>query len=405
MNGLPCPRAARSVGIGVVIGTVLALLPSARLSADAAPRTGTAPEAPASGPTSRPAKADAPIEPVGGDFFVGTAGEARAAAREEGRLCLDLVHTDHLGGTKPGDWLAKFRARPDWARRSVTLVYCRAGHDDIAPTFAPCVHQMIMWGFANVSDEAPDENEPRWPGLDHPFANHLRVLRRNVSPARLITAVPAWSHDKGSISMHPIMGNRPPETEETHWMWVAAIGADADGVAWMNDAFEREQSQLGAWTRQLRPHAEQLGRARPVRWCRAETPVSALASDRTLFVLLLNPRYMVVRPSGRIAPPLDASPQRGQVVLDEPDPGSILGARYLSGRSLRVSRTPDGKAALRYTYRGGGEMIVVRLMPRNERPSRRRTMMATQTDDHGSRASADDNAVRTDRATRMRGAR
>ncbi len=358
MNHQLCLRAAVAlVLIGMPIRSALVVVPSTSISA-AAPPQEKLPEAPTSSPASRPA---ASVEPVGGDFFIGTAGEARAAARESGRLCLDLVHMDRLGGTEPGDWLAKFKTRPDWARRSVTLVYCRAGHDNVAPTFAPYVHQMIMWGFANVSYEGPDEDEPCWPNLDHPFVNHLRVLRRSASPARLIIAVPAWSHDKGSISMHPIMGKRAPETEETHWMWIAAIGADADGVVWMSDVFEREQAQLSAWSRQLRPFSMELGRARPVRWCRAEAPVSSLASDRTLFVCLLNPEYMVARPSGVIAPPLEPSAQRGQVVLDLPDSVSVLDAHYLSGRSLRVSRTPEGKAAFRYVYRGGGEMIVLRL--------------------------------------------
>lgn len=222
---------------------------------------------------------------------------------------------------------------------------------------APLVDRIILNPFVYTSDKGPGAESTVWPTLNHPFINYLRDVQQVCPEKRLMCIFPLMGE--------PVHFKKRPATfEEVEWMLYAAVGADFKGVLWRGDPDTFPwASRLRPVTAGLRKYAADLGMARPIRWVKdvGGNPVSSVCSESSLFVVLLNPKYLSSKSvEQQQALPLESQKTQGEVEISPPEGITIVSGETLTGipRPLRC----EGKSVyVAYTYEGGGQIVVLHI--------------------------------------------
>lgn len=325
-----------------------------------------------------PAAANAEDAPAGRSKNTSFAvfGEAPGYITPES-VC-DMVCPAHRHGT-PRQAYEKLtrdlRNRP--ADQLSSIWICRMNQEETLVRFLPLVDQIFINPFAYTSEEGPAEGQRIWPGFDHPVINNIRRIRSKAGRKRLIASV----NLKGDPNL---FHRRKPDFEEIRWMVYAVIGANFQGLGWRgNPSTVPWAERLSRLEDNLKRYQTDLGAARPVAWCKAldNQPISAIASDRTLFVVLLNPEYMRVVPHGKSPPlPLDGNAREVRIGLLPPPELTVEAARTLSGLPLLLAgHRNNPQVACRLT--GAGKILVfsIRRHP-HRRPERARQPIQPRTE-------------------------
>ena len=105
---------------------------------------------------------------------------------------------------------------------------CRSNLLQTLKEFAPLVDTICLNPFLFTCKNGPKPDDPIWPGLDHPFVNHLREIQANADHKDLLggiylTGDPQW------------FAKRQASFEEVRWMVFALVGAKFKGVIWRDD--------------------------------------------------------------------------------------------------------------------------------------------------------------------------
>lgn len=239
--------------------------------------------------------------------------------------------------------------------------FCVTDQVDTVRRCMPLLGAAAANPFVLLSDRQPAAGSPLWSGWDHPVINRVRDLREAAGTKRLLARIPIGGVESKYIT------KREPTFEEIEWMILATVGADFKGIVWVG------QFDTGGRLRNLGHNllcfADDLGTATPVGWATAPEgqPVSALASKKMLFVVLLHPEYFQEPVIGQIQKlPLDPKVQTGEVTLTLPDGVTTESGISLYGKPLKP-RSEGSKAVVPYRFAGGGEMLVLDLKSWGER--------------------------------------
>jgi hypothetical protein len=241
------------------------------------------------------------------------------------------------------------------ADRVSSIWVCRTNPFSTLERFAPTVHQVIINPFALSSTLPPGPETTVWPGIDHPWLNHLRQLRAAAGPDnRMLACIdlegePTYFQD------------RPATFEEVQWSVFAVIGADFEGLVWRRELvgssgaarFQRLQAKL-------RRHTTQLGLARSVGWVRETQglPCSAVATDETLYICALHPQYMAFKADGAsIKLPLAPKGTTFRIDVRPPTGVVIESASTLGGMAVEVQKH-NQHWRIEHELSGGGQMLV-----------------------------------------------
>jgi hypothetical protein len=223
-----------------------------------------------------------------------------------------------------------------------------------AREFAPYADVFSYYAFVRTSADTPPEGELLWGEFDNPFINHLRQMRKLVGTTPIVAILAS------RLGMGP---DRPAVLEEMQWQFIAAAGCGYRGVVW---PASYDDAVIGEDLEQIEERMKQYGhlvaRAQPVNWAKTVEgqPVSSLACDNHLFVFLLNPAYLTLGADGKtVAAPLERPLCEGVVTLTLPKGLKVRrGQTLLGGNTLRFA-SEDGKTAVPFSFRTGGEMMIL----------------------------------------------
>jgi len=301
-------------------------------------------------PASAPATAASqPAED--GNFVV----EAEMPYRANLRATGIFINAFHL--TKPiKEAVDSIKAQPK--RFNVTVIICRGPQEQAIKDFWDVSDQYIFEAlFLQPEWSLPPKDTLIWPSFDHPMINYVRKIRMATSGKTALVSVPMTCREVWGVPRE-----RPELFDELKWMTMAVIGANYQGVLWGHVRREEQWSQMvQELTNQLKTHAADLGAATPVDWVKAPEgqPVSALASDRKLFIALLNTDYMKVSADKkRISGALNPGRRQGELKLSLPAGVTAEGAARLDGLPVEITQDVDGLTCA-YDFTAGGEMIIV----------------------------------------------
>lgn len=246
----------------------------------------------------------------------------------------------------------------DWPddKRS-TIWVTRANQMATVEHFAPLVDRVVVNPFVHPRTEVSPEGDPVWRKCDHPFLNEFREMYSKNGGARLLAIV--------EVPGEPIhFTKRSASVEEVEWMVYAVIGGNFKGILWRGRPQDPVMiRRVGRLEARLRSHVGELGRAEPVDWVQpTEEPlVSALTTDKTLFVVLLSQQYMRPDPVAKqVVLPLTPATASGDVKIVAPHGVAIRSARTLAGKAVEVRATAEG-TVLPFAFEGAGEMMVCEL--------------------------------------------
>jgi hypothetical protein len=286
-----------------------------------------------------------------GDFVV----EAEMPYRAHLRATGIFINAFHL--TKPTkEVVDSIKAQPKRSR--VTVIICRGAQEQMIKDFWDVSDQYIFEALFRKPEWSPPPKDTLiWPGFDHPMINYVRKIRMASSDKKAIVSVPMTCREVWGVPRE-----RPELFDELKWMTMAVIGANYQGILWGHVRREEEWNQMvQELTSQLKPHAADLGAATPVDWVKAPEgqPVSALASDRKLFITLLNTDYMKVNADRtRISGALNPGRRQGRLKLSLPAGFTADAAATLDGLPVEITQDMDGLTCA-YDFTAGGEMIIV----------------------------------------------
>ena len=242
---------------------------------------------------------------------------------------------------------------------TVTLIVC-AVTDQIQTieSYAPVCDGFWVVPFYLPSKRAPQKGDLIWTGYDHPLINrlrHIHSLTRKQRVVAILTRRPFGNTVWGAS------GKRSWTTEELEWQVLAVIGAEFKGIHWRNRSNKRGiQTTSRRLERGLKRHAMELGKAHLVGWVNAPDaqPVSALASEKSLFIVLLNPDVMKLdRRCKAIGSRVERSVRSGRLSICPPPGLTVRNGRELSGQPARVIQE-GAKVLVEYSFMGGGKMFV-----------------------------------------------
>jgi hypothetical protein len=233
-----------------------------------------------------------------------------------------------------------------------------------ARDYAPYADVYSYFAFVRTSADKPPEDELLWGGLDNPFINHLRQMRKLVGTTPIVAILVS----NIGISLLGDGTGRPAVLEEIQWQFIAAAGCGYRGVLWpvsysdiaMGDDLKRIEEQV-------KPYGRFVAQAQPVNWAKAAEgqPISSLACNDCLFVFLLNPAYMEFDVDGKtVAAPLERPLCEGAVTLALPEGLKVRRCQtLLGGNTLRLA-SEDGKTTVQFSFKTGGEMMILALSGR-----------------------------------------
>ncbi len=262
------------------------------------------------------------------------------------------------------------------------MFFCRKPPVKLVQEAALWADEMGVYGFSDWSVNKAKPGCRIWPSYDNPLINHLRDLRMASIGVPTYAIVP-FSANVGVIAGIP--DGRKVVFEEQQWMVLAAVGANFQGVLWAADQKPpKHAKRLTRLEESLLEHARDIERAVPVGWakCKKSQPLSALASDKKLFVVLLNQAYMMPADDGKsIALPLEDPRCQGEVVVTPPSGVSVKSCTSLHGRAIPVSQSGRDFSAA-YSFTGGGEILIFDLSAKAAAPpaasQRRNTAVTTR---------------------------
>ncbi len=237
--------------------------------------------------------------------------------------------------------------------------FCVSDQLDAIRRCLPLIEMVAINPFVTLSDRGPSPGSIAWPSSNQPVLNRVRGMQESAGGKRLVARIGIGDVESKYIT------KREPTFEEIEWMILATVGADYKGIVWVG------QFDTGGRLRNLGHNllcfAEDLGTAMPVGWATAPEgqPVSALASKKMLFVVLLNTEYFEDPVMGKIQKlPLDPKVQTGEVVLALPEGVTAESGVSLYGKPLKP-RMEGGKVVVPYRFVGGGDMLVLDLRKRD----------------------------------------
>lgn len=250
---------------------------------------------------------------------------------------------------------------------------CRIDQLATLKRYAPLVDQVFIHPFVHTrtlpsepeqalrldSNHPPGPRQVLWFGFNHPIINYLRVIRSTAPDTRLIARIDL--RGTTTIFFDKI---RNATFEEIEWMAFAAIGSHFQGLVWQNVGedimwFHR----LRMLEHNLMCFSRDLGLARPVDWVSSAgkgQPVSVLASNTSLFVVLLNPDYMILGESGTVRYPVDMKARSGEILLSLPERVEIESGSKLDGTPLVITKEAT-TVRVSFRFSGGGEMLILSL--------------------------------------------
>ena len=272
----------------------------------------------------------------------------QAQLRAEGGLFYHIAYEDKK------KVLEKLQANTGSNKRKVGMMVCklsRVGQDDMIRMFARVVDDIAVWAFTHPGRTAPKTGEVLWPGYDNPYVNRLRELRAVAAGCRL------WAETTDGLNG---IEDRKISFEEIQWLTFAAIGADFDGVVWDVLVSEKNHKKLERIGVLLLKHADQLGAAVPIKCVKEGNglPVSALRSDKKLFIILLNPGYMKLDSSGKkVVVPLAPVAHKIDLTINLPGGVAIRSGTSLSGKRVKLD-SGEGQIHVKHRLKGGGDMLI-----------------------------------------------
>jgi hypothetical protein len=258
-------------------------------------------------------------------------------------------------------------------------------HDDQIQTVnkcAPLVPLASINPFAHPGERPPSPPTLIWPRFDHPLINSVREIKEAAGNTRLLARI---DFPASEIAYFREKRIRRLSFEEISWLCCAAIGADFKGFVWLKSGISSyEETRLRRFETNLAKHADDLGTASLVRWARGPKgqPISSLWSNKTLFVILLNPVYFAHLEKDKPVPlPLGDTQQEGEIEIQAPQGVSVVDGTTLSGIPLKLDKE-ESRTRTKYRFNGGGEILVFqlsghpagvpesRVMPNTSRPAK-----------------------------------
>ena len=239
-----------------------------------------------------------------------------------------------------------------------TIWVCRANQMHTVKRFAPLVDRVVINPFVFRSKKGLCKDDLIWPTFDHPQVNYLREVRKNGAGKALLACI--------NVDGEPSrFARRAASFEEVKWMAYAAIGAHFQGVVWRGDLPHLPWlGRLKHLESLLQAQANGLGAAEPVKWVtdRDKKPISALCSERSLFVVLLSPEYLAqVDPHKTVVLPLTQPEVHGRLVLAPPAGTKVMSAKTLSGMPVAID-VIEGRPQVNYVFTGAGEILIFSLL-------------------------------------------
>ncbi len=240
--------------------------------------------------------------------------------------------------------------------------FCITDQVEAITRCAPLLDMAAVNPYVSLSEDGPSPDTAIWPECNHPMLNRLRQLRTAAGEVPLLARIGIGGVESSYLT------KREPTFEELEWMVMAAVGAGFRGIVWVGE-FDTGGRLRGLGSCLAR-FAEDLGKVKPVRWVAVPTvlPVSALATETKLAVVLLNPDYFQEMKTGQLQKlPLDPRLQKGVLTLRLPDRITMEAGLTLHGRPVAPQRQPDGTYSLPYQLAGGGTVLFLDLVQQGTR--------------------------------------
>lgn len=269
-----------------------------------------------------------------------------------------FINAHHLSGTGQTAQGVVDSLKSKANRPYVAVIICRGPQEETIKTFWDVSDQYIFESLFLKPDWTPPSKDTLiWPGYDHPMINYIRRIRMASMGKPSIVSVPMTCREIWGIPRA-----RPELFDELRWMTMAVIGADYDGILWGHFRCEEQWSNmLNTLAGQLKTHAADLALANPVDWVKAPKgqPVSALASDKKLFITLLNTDFMIISEDKKeIVGALNPGRCQGKLKLNLPPGISVKTATTLDGSLVKLTQVKGG-ITCPYDFASGGEMIII----------------------------------------------
>jgi hypothetical protein len=299
-------------------------------------------------------------------------------SREQGMLMLCPAHA-HGPKSEATAELIRLAARHR-APVPATIWVCRADQLNTLREFAPMVDRVCINPFVYGSTRGTAIREPPWTGTSHPFLMQAQDIRLAAPGRQLVACIDVDGRESR-------FGKRHPTFEEVQWMTLAAVGSGFQGIAWRGHADDLPyKDRLDLLTGNILRYGDKISRAQPVDWVAATSPAateplpvqeqpaadgqqtngpipfSALQTKSHLFVVLLHPQLMLLRP-GKTNISLPLSPldtQTCSVAVRPPSGVSLVSAERLDGTPLALRHDGD-RVLVSCRFAGGGTMLVFNL--------------------------------------------
>lgn len=228
-------------------------------------------------------------------------------------------------------------------------------HQQNLKTFGPLATLYTYWSFRNVETKKPQGGELLWPGLDHPFVNQLREMRK------IATGTPLM----GIINENIGLGSqkRQATAEEIRWQAVAILGADHRAAILSGGADDLRNL--------LVPYARVFVEAYPVDWASAADgqPLSAKAAEDVLFVFLLDRRYMKLESDGQtVQSPTEDPICKTSIHIALPQ-GLHVRRALCAGDKIVPYTASAGSVAITREFKGGADVLVLQLSEKIKPPA------------------------------------
>lgn len=241
----------------------------------------------------------------------------------------------------------------DWPWDKMATLLVENEPEEALRILGPRADQVILNPYSFEANESVDTSNRIWYNVNHPAVNRVRQLRSDYTK-RLLALI--------DLNGEPTrFDNRRLTFPEFQWLAFAAMGANYQGIVLRGLSLNVE------WTDKLKElrtavfnYAEDLGKARPVNWVQSqdEQPLTATASDKFLFIYLLNPCYMVPCSScGRINIPVKPAEQKGSIEILPPHDIDLGNCVALDGSTTEVSFQAN-RLRVDYRFSGGGQMLI-----------------------------------------------
>jgi len=245
--------------------------------------------------------------------------------------------------------------------KKVTVIICRGDQPTAIRDYWDVSDEYIFEAlFLTPERKPPAADSIIWPAYDHPMINYIRKIRHLTRGKTVLVSVPMTSREVWGVPR-----GRPELFDELKWMALSVVGADFDGILWGHVRHEAEwDRRLTELTSQLVRHADDLRSASPVDWVTGppDQPLMALANDRRLFIVLLNPDYMKVSHDRKsVAGLLKRTGRKGKVAIETSE-FVIQDGTTLGDRPVRIIRQSD-HLQCDYDFLGGGEMLILPIQP------------------------------------------